>query len=314
MARLTQLDVAQYPGVDAPLTLTFSPGTNVLYGPPSAARRRLLGLLCGVCTGSFHDTDQPLDLRATFAVPGGQASVSIRREAAGEPVVLVQDGRSQTLDAALPGAAHLIYDGTDALLAALGPSGSLRSETWLPPALAQVSGRAEGDGPVEVNLRSIPELSGLWWHLDYERGFLTLDGPAGGLGMRMIRDGVSRGVETLDAPQRRLLALFVYLSSRPVPFIAASLDGLCEEAVDDVLRHVEPPMFGGVPKRQSFFCAQTSTLMARMALKRPADVQQALVLCVPDQPWRKLTDGESRSYYQYFERGFRHIDSLMRLW
>lgn len=313
MARLIALNIRQHPSVRAPLTLAFCPGTNILYGPPSVERRALLELLCGVCTGSFSGTDQPFDLQATFALPGGQTVVSMRRMEAGGPVVLVQDGESRTLTEPVLGASHLIHEGTDGLLSALSSSGGM-GERWLPPALAHASRAADGDGPVEVNLRMIPELSGLWWHLGYEQGFLSLDAPGGALGIRMVQDGASRGMRSLGQEQRHLLSLFVYLACRPVPFIDAPLDHLSEEALDDVLRHLEPPIFGGVPRRQSFFCAQTSTLMYRMALKRPEDVQRAFVLCAPGEPWRKLSKAESKSYFQYFELGFRHIDDLMRLW
>lgn len=315
MARLRQLTVVTHPHVSMPLDLSFSIGTNVLYGPDCPERRRLMQLLCGICTGDFSYTDQPIDLRCTFAVPGGEVEVGIVRPEPGADVTVTQGDESRVIDAPPAGHEHLIFDGSDRLVTALSAAGALREPRWLPPALAITAEREGQPGqPVEVNLRGIPELAGLWWHLDYERGFVTLTEPGGALDLRLIADSGERSLADLDPAQRRLVSLFLYLSCRPTPLIGASLDHLAEEARADVLRHVEPPMFGGVPRRQSFFVADSSVLMYQMALRRAEDIQQAIVVCAPGEPWRKLTDAEARKYHQYHEREFRHIDSLMRLW
>lgn len=314
MARLRTLQIDRHPDVDVPLTLSFSLGTSVVFGPDGPSRRRLMALLCGVTTGDFSYTDQPLDLLATFAIPGGEAEVHIARTETGGPVSVTQGEETRTIEEPPEGHRHLICDGTDALLMALHNVDGLRAPQWLPPALAHTAHQSEAGAPVEVNLRGIPELAGLWWHLDYERGFITLTEPGGRLDLKLHADDVVRSIADLTAEQRALASMYLYLSCRPTPFFDAPLDHLSDEAVDDLLRHVEPPMFGGVPRRQSFFAADSSALLYRMLIKRPEDVQQALVVCRPGVPWRKLDEAEAAKYYQFYEREFRHIDSLMRLW
>ena len=310
MARLTELEIRQHPDVADPLTLTFSIGTNILYGPPSPSRASLMRLLRGVTTGDFSETAGPLDLRCQFAVPGGQADVTITRAEATGPVNVHQGDKVRVIEEPPPGQQHLIFDGSDALIRDLSAPGGLRAEAWVPPGLRA----ACADGAGEVDLSRVPELAGLWWHLDYEKGYLTRDGEDGAIGLRLLNDGSSRGLGSLDAAQRRLLSLFYYLSVRPTPLVDASLDHLVEEAIDDALRHVEPPLFGGVPKRQSFFTADSSVLMYRMNIRKQEQLQRAFVVCAPGEPWRALTDAEAKTYFQYYDREFRHIDSLMRLW
>ena len=114
------------------------------------------------------------------------------------------------------------------------------------------------------------------------------------------------------------LNLHYYIACCPHgAFLDGGLELLDEDGLKDLLRQLVIPRGKRYAPKQSVFTTDSSRLLYALDLRSAAAVQQVAVLCRKEgEDWvfRDMTDEEARKYYQFYEREFSQIDSLVKLW
>ena len=337
MSRLIRLCFRDVPGIQADSVVTLSPDVNALLGRGAGSGRGvLLRWIAAVSCGDFSQTPaQPWSLTATLLTDRGEVEINLQRAEVDGPVLLLRgEGEDPTpLDPPSEDSRldRVVYTPDLDLVAEVAPEGALRSLQWAPYALLATRARTPLDEEARVSLRAVPELSALWFHLDYDRGELVMgpvdpppegsrELPVGAVTFSLERDDGPVGAEVLTAAQRRLLNLHYYIACRQqAAFVEGGLELLDEDGLKDLLRQLTPPRGAPYAPKQSVFTADSSRLLYALDLRSAQAVQRVAVLCTrpaEDGPlvFRDMTDEEARKYYQFYEREFSQIDSLVKLW
>ncbi|MEL6343811.1 MAG: hypothetical protein AAFV53_11810 [Myxococcota bacterium] len=322
MARLKSVSIHQLSGVVSGTTLTFSPLFNVILGREGSGHRDLLKLLGAILCADFSHLDgQVFDVECVMLTSQGELPIRIQRLSSEDEIEIRHGDTAHPLDAVpdqRPLSAEILspeWSLLDGLTAPDGDPGAIREPRWIPdPILLQ--GLRSGPGPVEVDARYIPELSSVWYHLDYEKAWLTCDHVSqeriGRLGFRFRRsDDAMVGLDAYDAEKRRLLSMFYYVACRrDVALLDGMLNRIEEEAAGDLIK--------SLLHRQTFVTNTESRLLYQLSFPSAAAMRHACILCnrrdSGDVEWRAMSEAEAKKLYQFYDAGLKHIEDLARLW
>lgn len=322
MARINRLQIHRFPNVAPDTTLQFSPVFNVLLGRSGSGNDVLLRLLGAVTCADFSDLQGEIfDVSCTMLTNKGELVLRIHRDTPDAAVYIEHDDTSHTIDEVDDQRSLMteVFAHGWSLLPGLtapdGADGAVRDPRWVPDPVL-LHGLRAGAGPVEVDVKYIPELTTLWYHLDYEKAWVSCEhvsqAGVGRLGFRFrLSDDKHIGLDELNAEQQELLSLFYYVACRrDVAFLHQKLETIGEEAAGDLLK--------SLLHRQTFVTNTGSRLLYQLSFRSADAMQNACVLCKRDDQgrfvWKNMTPKESGKLFQFYDAGLKHLEDLARLW